>query len=364
MIPPSTIAAALLSALALCGAGLHVLALARLRRHLARREPAPAETPPVTHWRAVKRGVPALEEKLVAWVESGRETDQFLIGVDAGSPDAHVAGAVMERYPQHEIRVISCEPNRARNPKISKFIQMAPHARHGCWMFTDSEALLDRSFVESFREEWSGWDALTAGYRFTGVRTLMQALDTAPPLLTLWPGLMLRGRVDFTLGACTGVRAPHVQEFGGWEVFSGALAEDRELGAKIAANGHRLGLSRHLLAIESDRLSVWSWLKHQHRVAVTYRVAAPVGALGLPILQALPLALAAGIVGGGWWWLPLLVAYVVRMAVAFAMARGLNFPLPALPLVVLLVPLIEFVGWVLAWLPLPVWWSGKWRWLK
>jgi hypothetical protein len=69
-------------------------------------------------------------------------------------------------------------------------------------------------------------------------------------------------------------------------------------------------------------------------------------------------------VGGGWWWLPLLVAYVVRMATTTGMARGLKFPLPALPLVVLLVPLVEFVCWVLAWFPLPVWWSGRWRWLK
>ncbi len=355
-----------LAGLALCGAVLHLTASRRLRKHLAavadgleKKKRVPAF--PISHWRAVKRGVRALEDKLASLVESGREGDQFLIGVDACAAEMEIALAVKARFPGCDITIVACEPNRAQNPKISKFLQMAPHARHERWMLTDSEALIDRDFVERFREEWREWDALTAGYRFDGARTMVQAMDVAPALLTLWPGLMLAGKVDFALGACTGVQAEAVREIGGWEALGGCLAEDRELGLRMVAKGRRLGLSRHVLPIEADKMDVAAWLKHQHRVAVTYRLATPAGTLGMPLLHALPLAAAAGFAGGGAWWLVLVIVYQMRLAFAFASARRLKFSIPWLPVVVMVVPMIEFVCWAIAWLPLPVWWSGRWR---
>lgn len=366
MIPPLPIAAIFLGGLALCGVVLHIVAVRRLRRHFAGiGVPPPAAgglLTPITHWRAVKRGVRDLEEKLANFIEAGREGDQFLIGVDAGAPGEALAHAVRARFPTRDIVVVSCEPGRAKNPKVSKFIQMAPHARHEHWLLTDSEALIDRDFVESFRDEWAGWDALTAGYRFEGARSTVQALDAAPALLTLWPGLMLANKLDFTLGACTGVKAAAIREMGGWEALGGYLAEDRELGLRLVAQGQRLGLSRHVLSIEADAMSVKGWLLHQHRVAVTYRLATAAGALGLPVLYALPLAVAAAFAGGGGaWWLVPAGVYFLRMMATRTASQLMGFYLPALPLVVLGAPMVEFCCWALAWLPLPVWWSGRWR---
>ena len=62
---------------------------------------------------------------------------------------------------------------------------------------TDSEAMPDPDFIESFRREWiaSGADVQTAGYRFANLRAWPQILDASPALLTLWPGLMLAGKI-------------------------------------------------------------------------------------------------------------------------------------------------------------------------
>jgi hypothetical protein len=318
----------------------------------------------VTHWRAIKKGLPNLREKLESLIRAGREGDQFLLGVDAGSPDLAVCEAVAASFPGRDVCLIACEPNWAENPKISKFLQMAPHAKHPHWMLTDSEAVFEGDFVERFRGEWesSGKDALTAGYRFAGIRGLPQVFDAAPVLLTLWPGLMWVRRVDFLLGACTGVRAADVMEAGGWEAFASELAEDRQLGAKLASRGLRVGLSENVLTLEADSLGWWDWLRHQHRVAVTYRQSAPVGSIGLPVLHALPLALIAAPVGAsaGWWLVPVMV-YLMRVGAAVSLARVLRFPLPLLPLATFVVPVVESVCWLLAWIPLPVWWAGKWR---
>jgi ceramide glucosyltransferase len=246
---------------------------------------------------------------------------------------------------------------------------MAPLARHGAWLLTDSEAELDKTFVEAFRREWSalGVDILTAGYRFSHLRTWPQILDAAPAQLTLWPGLMLAPRIDFTLGACTAIHSEAVQSLGGWESLGDQLAEDRELGARLAAKGKTIALSRHLLTLEADEIGWWSWLKHQHRIAVTYRAATPLGTLGMPILHAVGLATLAAILAllsgntiGAMSAVALLATVLtLRFIAAKKIANLLETRIGLLE--ILIVPVIETVCWLLAWLPIPVWWAGKWR---
>ena len=117
-----------------------------------------------------------------------------------------------------------------------------------------------------------------------------------------------------------------------------------------------------MLTLESDKLGVREWLLHLHRTAVTYRVVAPLGALGLPVLHVSGL-LAIALVAG----LPLLFvpaalfAGVVRIVASLSIAAMLGFRLPGMFLFTLIVPIFETIAWAIAWLPLPVWWAGKWR---
>jgi hypothetical protein len=116
-----------------------------------------------------------------------------------------------------------------------------------------------------------------------------------------------------------------------------------------------------VLSLSADPLGWWDWLKHQHRVAVTYRLAAPAGALGLPILHVLPLALLAAALGRGWWWMLPGLAWVVRCLIAAQLARVLHYHRRGLAAAMAVVPFVETIVWALAWLPLPVWWAGSWR---
>ena len=348
---------------AICGVVLHTVATFRLRRHL--RTPAAeesADTPPLTLWRALKGGVPDLDGKLEALVNGSRATDQILLGTDPGSAELATCEALRARHPGRQIDIVPCERDRAPNPKISKFIQMAPLARHAHWLLTDSEAMPDADFIEHFRREWtaSGADVQTAGYRFANLRAWPQILDASPALLTLWPGLMLAGRITFTLGACTGVKAEDIRAIGGWETLGGDLAEDHQLGALLTAKGRTVRLSRSILTLDSDPMTWREYLRHQHRVAVTYRAATPAGALGLPVLHTLGFtALSVALHPPFWKWAMLIA--LTRIAVAEAFSRLLKFPILALPIAVLLSACIETAMWIIAWLPSRVWWAGRWR---
>ncbi len=361
-VPLHILAADTVLGIAACGAALHVLSALRLKRHLRAVRGESADTPPLTLWRALKGGVPDLGAKLEALVRGSRADDQILLGADAGSTELAACEALRARHPGRKITVVACERNRAPNPKISKFLQMAPHARHTHWMHTDSEAVLDDDFIEAFRREWhaSGADAQTAGYRFANLRNFPQVLDASPALLTLWPGLMLAGKIDFTLGACAGVKADDIRAIGGWSALGDALAEDHQLGALLTARGLTIRLSRSVLNLDSDPMTWRELIRHQHRIALTYRACTPAGALGLPVLHTFGLAaLAAALHPPFWKWAAAIL--LVRIAVAAVSARLLRFRIPLLPLAVVSCALVESAMWLAAWIPSRVWWGGRWR---
>lgn len=367
-------------ALASAGAVLRVVAAFRLRSHLRGTGGTGRSTAPVTLWRAVKRGLRDLDDKLERLAASGRDGDQILLGADSGSEELAACEKLRAHFPQRDITIVPCELDRAANPKISKFIQMQPHARHEHWLITDSEALLDVEFVEHLRSEWSACDAdaMTAGYRFrTAQDDTAQILDALPALTTLWPGLMLAPRIDFTLGGCTALRAGDLRALGGWEIFSDDLAEDHRLGQLLVRAGKRIALSRRVLVLDSDYFGMAEMLRHQHRVAVTYRCAAPLGALGLPLLHCWPLLLAGVSLASPWHsaGTPLMhaaflfsgkvIAASSVIAAAWTMATlAIARMLGERTHIAVVAPLatfVEFACWVAAWFSGHVWWAGKWR---
>lgn len=330
--------------------------------------------PPVTLLRPLKAGVPALRDKLDALVAALRPGDQLVLGVDAGADEERVGADVRTAFPEREIIVVACAAGAALNPKISKLIQMTPHARHGHWILSDSEALIDGAWLDAFRSEWltSGADALTAGYRFINLATWPQRLDAAAALLVLWPGLaMVRrfGRVNFTLGACTGFRREDVKAVGGWAAFGDFLAEDNRLGAALAKAGRTIRLSMRVATLDSDPLTWRDYWRHQRRVAVTYRVCNPAGFAGMILTN--------DIVGLGAWVLfaalaakPVPIAGLMLFLVLLPLTRwrafrrigkALRFQFPQLFPVMLAASAVELACWCAAWGDRRVWWAGR-RW--
>jgi ceramide glucosyltransferase len=186
-----------------------------------------------------------------------------------------------------------------------------------------------------------------------------------PVIQTLWPGLELVrrfSRARFTLGACTAVRRSDVEGIGGWTALGDELAEDHQLGARFAAAGKMVRISGAVLELDSEPMTWSEYWRHQRRVAVTYRVAAPVGALGLVVTRGFTncLFLAAA------WPCRLtavnaVLAAVVHLLAVALMGRKLRYPLGGWVWLSLVADVIESACWVLGWVSNRVWWSGKWR---
>jgi ceramide glucosyltransferase len=292
--------------------------------------------------------------------------------VDEGTDEMRGCVELCAAFPEREICVVSCRPGEALNPKISKLLQMTPHARHDHWVLSDSEAMIDAAWLDAFRREWltSRTDVLTAGYRFVNLATWPQRLDAAAALLGLWPGLaMVRryGRVNFTLGACTGFCRPDLEAVGGWAAFGDFLAEDNRLGAALAEAGRTIRLGAQVATLDSDPLTWREYWRHQRRVAVTYRVCQPAGFAGMILtngLVASGLLLALAVPRAPWSGvcMPCLATILLTRWAFHALGKVLHFPIPWLFPVMFAASAVEIACWCAAWCDRRVWWAGRrWR---
>lgn len=340
-------------------------ALAQWMSEPVRESGGPLE--PVTFFRPLKRGVPQLREKLETLLQASEVQDQILLGVDPGSEEEAISEELRRTFPERDIAVVPCDPERAVNPKISKLVQMAPLARHATWLLSDSEMVLSPDFLVALRAEWQTADvaALTTAYRFINATSWPQRCDALGILLGLWPGISLvrrYGRVNFTLGACTLFRREALLAIGGWGAFGGELAEDQRLGEALVGRGYRLRLSRQVATLDCDALSWSEYWRHQRRVSVTYRAASPAGFAGVlctfgPVWSIVcllmtshePLMLLAA-----------LGTIVFRGARVLQATWRLEFPVPALPVALAIASATETACWLLSWFTYRVWWSGRW----
>lgn len=320
---------------------------------------------PITFFCPLKPGAPALREKLELLVGALDPGDQLLLGVDAGSPEAARCEEVRARATSREVCVMPCAPGAALNPKISKLLQMTPAARHERWVLSDSEALLDAHFLRALRAEWQTCegDVLTFAYRFRGATTWPQRLDAAGVLLNLWPGLALvraRSPVRFTLGACLALHRADVEAIGGWAALGDQLAEDHQLGARLAKMGRRIRLSREVVTLAADSMNWRDYWRHQRRVAVTYRVANPAGFAGTWLVQGVSASLLLALLLRTWpGWMVFAGVLAWRVWTASRMARLIGWQLGSSLALVFLASLVESVCWLAAWLSPRVWWAGR-----
>lgn len=349
-----------------------LLALIYVRQWANRSVPwVTGDLPAVTLLRPVKAGVPELRSKLSALAEALLAGDQLVIGVDGDSPDAAVADEVRAAFPERAIVVVRCGPVGFLNPKIAKLIQMEPSMHRELVVLSDSEAIIDAAWLDVFRRDWaaSGADVLTCGYRFAKGASWPQILDATPVLASLWPGLLFVrrfGKVKFTLGACTGFRRADIAAVGGWAAFGEDLAEDNRIGAALAERGRTIELSRHVVTLESDELTWRDYWRHQRRVAVTYRVCAPLGFAGLALTQSVAAAILLitlspmGADRRGIWLAWCVAIQMARWMFLRDLAVAVRFQPGRLFVAMVISSLVETVCWVLAWFSRRVWWAGKW----
>ncbi|MGC2161119.1 MAG: glycosyltransferase [Silvibacterium sp.] len=276
---------------------------ARRRRRAKEQASIPAAAsifhPPVSLFKPLHGGEPDLEAHLATFFEQDYPEYEILFGARVAS-DAGLEAArrVAARYPHIPVKyVLTGEPWQI-NAKVCTLELMEKAAAHTIFIISDSDVRVTpdyiREVVVPFANEKTG--AVTCLYRGVAERGLWAKLEAAGMSIEMTAGVVVADLMEgmqFTLGPTMATRRSCVREMGGFSVLGPYCADDFVLGNAIAAKGHTVVLSTHVidhLVLNSDFVDSQ---KHQIRWMKSTRFSRPKGHFGTSLTFSVPFGLLA-----------------------------------------------------------------------
>jgi len=205
-------------------------------------------------------------------------------------------------FPNLRMRVIAVETG-APNAKVGVLATLAAEARYPLLVINDDDIEVAAGYLRAvtapLRDRRIG--LVTCLYRAhaSSLAARVEALGVASEFASSVMVARLLGVGGFALGATMALRAETLERAGGFEPIAAYLADDYELGRRVAAAGFRIAFAP--VVVETG-LGGASWLevwRHQLRWARTIRVSRPGGYLGSVVTHAVLWALVA--FGAGEW---------------------------------------------------------------
>jgi ceramide glucosyltransferase len=135
---------------------------------------------------------------------------------------------------------------------------------------------------------------------------------------------LVEGGIHFGLGSTLAVRREALASAGGFEALVDQLADDYEMGTRIAKAGYTVRLATEIVETSVPAYGLSGFLSHQLRWARTVRDSRRWGYLGLLFTHPLPLALLNVVASGLTFWSVWLVmlAWLLRLTVATQVGLG------------------------------------------
>jgi ceramide glucosyltransferase len=225
---------------------------------------------------------------------------------------------LQREYPAVPIRVVATE-NDAPNGKVGSLEILAREARYGVLLVNDGDIVVEPDYlarVVSLLED-PQVGLVTGLYRGRGdsIPARAEALGIVTEFVPSVLVARLLSSSGFALGATMAFRAEDLAAIGGFASIREYLADDYQLGARIAALGKRIAMCDSVVV---TNLGAGSWRdvwKHQVRWSRTIRVSRPAGYLGYLVTQATFWCVIAALTG---YWRMALAGEAIRLLAALA----------------------------------------------
>lgn len=257
--------------------------LAARRFPLHRRADDVSFTPPVTLLKPLKGCDAATEQCLRSWFaqDYGGAVQMLFAVASADDPVCEIVRRLMSQFPGRDAQLLVCGPLRGANAKASKLAQMEPLARHGTVIVSDADVWVPpdllANVVAPLRDERVG--LVNCFYQLASPSTTAMRWEAVAINADFWSQVLQSQTLkpaDFALGAIMVTRRDQLNEIGGFAALIDCLADDYQLGNRIARRGHRIEFCPVVVECREAPMSWRAVWKHQLRWARTIRVCQPI----------------------------------------------------------------------------------------
>ncbi len=272
---------------------------------------------------------PQIWEAFCSHCEQDYPEFQLVFGVsDPEDPAIALVRKLQEKYPNREIELVVCQRDLGTNRKLSTLAQMLPVVRHDILLVNDSDILVAPDYLRRVIAplENAAVGMVTCLYRGIAAPTLGSRLEALGISTDFVPGVLSARLIErglhFGLGSTLAFRRADLQAIGGFEAMVDYLADDYELGNRIAELGKRVELSEVVVDTFLPAYSLRQFFDHQLRWARSVRGARSWGYVGLLLTFGLAWALLTLVAarGADWAWMLLALTVAVRGAVGLVSA--------------------------------------------
>ena len=288
-----------------------------------------SDPPPVSILKPLKATDPEMYESFRSHCQQDYPVYEILFGIsDANDPAAALVENLQREFAHQSIRLVLCEKNLGTNGKVSGLAQLAAEAKYAVFLVNDSDIRVAQDYLRTVVAELHLPNAglVTCLYRGVPAKTLASRLESLGISTDFVPGVLaakhVEGGLHFGLGSTLAFRRKDLEAIGGFESIVDYLADDYELGKRIAERGLKVVLSNSVVDTFLPAYGLAGFFSHQLRWARTIRTSRPGGYAGLLLTYTLPWATLCLLLarGAAWAWGLLATAVFLRITMSWASA--------------------------------------------
>jgi ceramide glucosyltransferase len=327
----------------------------------------PQNFPPVSILKPLKGTDPDIYESFRSHCLQDYPEYEIVFGVsDASDPAVASVRRLQREFPDRGIHLVISPEKLGPNLKVSNLEQMLASARFQHLVVNDSDIRVEpdylRRIIAPLNDERMG--LVTCLYRGVAVPTLGSRLEALGISTDFCAGVLvarqLEGGLQFGLGSTLAFRRADLDRIGSFKSIVDFLADDYELGRRIAGLGLQVVLSNLVVETHLPAYDLQGFLSHQLRWARGVRDARAAGYVGLVCTFGLMWSLLALMAAHAapWSWAVAGVTVLLRFAVAAVVGNSVLHDrqvgrelwlLPVRDLVAVAVWIASFAGNTVTW---------------
>ena len=339
-----------------------------LRERKADKSVRPTQTlPPVSLLKPLKGTDPDIYESFRSHCLQDYLEYEIIFGVnDPDDPAVASVQKLQREFPERRIQLVVSPNKLGANVKVSNLEHMLQAARYQQLLVNDSDIRVERDYLRRVIAPLADQNVgmVTCLYRGVAASTLGSQLESLGISTDFCPGVLvarqLEGGLRFGLGSTLAFRRTDLERIGGFRSIVDFLADDYELGRRIANLGWQVLLSDVVVETHLPAYDLRGFLAHQLRWARGVRDSRTGGYIGLATTYGLMWALLTLIASqtAPWSWAVLTVTVLLRLAMALAVGKSVLADrhllrhlslLPLRDLVAVVVWIASFAGHTVTW---------------